>query len=401
MPGIRIPDPPVSLNTVMMIAGEASGDAHGAKLVRAMAEKNPRLSFVGIGGERMAAAGADIRVNASELSVVGITEVITKARNIVRAMSTAKQLLRQRPGLLILIDYPDFNLHVAAYAKKRGIPVLYYISPQIWAWRSGRVHKIGRRIDHMAVILPFEEAFYRRHNIPATFVGHPLMDGVPGDALNDPEALKPEEYARRLDNTPVIGLLPGSREGEVERLLPVMLDAAEILTRRHPGMRFLLSRSSSVSPAQLSAIISAGRRRLDLEVVSGGLEDVYLRSTLVVAASGTVTLETAIAGIPMVVIYKVSPVSYRLGRALIRVNHIGLVNLIAERRLVPELVQDDASPEGIAGTVTGLLSDAEGLLRMRAALLDLRKRLGRSGASDRTAEIALGLLAADSGRPAS
>ena len=368
----------------MIIAGEASGDAHGAKLVLAMREKNPRIPFVGIGGGRMAAAGVDIRVDASDLSVVGITEVLSKAKNILRAMSAAKQLLRQGPGLLILIDYPDFNLHVAGCAKKRGVPVLYYISPQIWAWRSGRVHKIGRRIDHMAVILPFEAAFYRRHGMAATFVGHPLMDGAQ-------ETPGSEDYAERLAGPPVIGLLPGSREGEIERLLPVMLDAAVILGRRHPGARFLLSRSPSVSPSRFAEVMAAERRSLDIEVVSGDLANIYRRATLVVAASGTVTLETAIAGVPMVVIYKVSPLSYRLGKALIRVDHISLVNLIAEKRLVPELVQDDACPEGIAGTVTALLLDREDLLRMRKALLSLRARLGQSGASARTAEIALKL----------
>ena len=381
-------------NTVVMVAGEASGDAHGAKLVQAVAEKAPWISFVGIGGERMASAGVDVRVDASALSVVGLTEVLSKAGNILSAMSAAKRLLRQDPGLMILIDYPDFNLHLARYAKKRGIPVLYYVSPQIWAWRSGRVHKIGRRIDHMAVILPFEAAFYRRHRIPATFVGHPLLDETPDGEAAVPEASSNEEYARLLTLPPVIGLLPGSREGEVDRLLPVMLDAAEILTRRRPGIRFLVSRSSSVSPRRLSAVMSARRPAAELEVVSDGLSDLYRRSTLVVAVSGTVTLETAIAGIPMAVIYKVSPLSYRLGRALIRVRHISLVNLIAGHDLVPELVQDDASPEGIADTVADMLSDPERLLETRRALLDLKRRLGGSGASRRTAEIALDLLSA-------
>jgi len=382
------------MDTVVIIAGEASGDAHGAKLVRAVAEKNSRISFVGIGGERMAAAGVDIRVDASALSVVGLTEVLSKAGNILMAMSTAKQLLRQGPGLLILIDYPDFNLHLARYAKKRGIPVLYYVSPQIWAWRSGRVHMIGRRIDHMAVILPFEAAFYRRHRIPATFVGHPLLDETPNEESAVPGVSSHEEYARLLTLPPVIGLLPGSREGEIERLLPVMLDAAEILTRRYPGIRFLLSRSSSVSPGRMSTIVSARRRAANLEVVSDGLAGLYRQSTLVVAVSGTVTLETAISGTPMVVIYRVSPFSYRLGRALIRVRYISLVNLIAGHDLVPELVQDDASPEGITKTVSDMLSNPEGLLKMRSALLNLKQRLGGSGASRRTAEIALELLAA-------
>lgn len=372
--------------TVMIVAGEASGDAHGAKLVRAMGERNPHLSFVGIGGERMAAAGVDIRVDASALSVVGITEVLSRAAAILRAMAVAKALLREGPCLLVLIDFPDFNLHLAGCAKKRGIPVLYYISPQIWAWRSGRIHKIGRRVDHMAVILPFEAAFYRKHGIAATFVGHPLMDGAPA-------VPGPEEYAERLARPPVIGLLPGSRDGEIERLLPVLLDAAGILRNRMPGVRFLVSRSPSVSPARFSAVLARKGSLPDVEVVDGSLADLHRRAALVVAASGTVTLETAIAGVPMVVVYRVSPLSYRMGRALIRVNHISLVNLIAEKRLVPELIQDDASPEGIAGAVTGLLSDPGGLLRMREDLLSLRGRLGRSGASARTAAIALQLCA--------
>ena len=238
----------------------------------------------------------------------------------------------------------------------------------------------------MAVILPFEAAFYRNHGIAATFVGHPLMDGTPF-------APGPEAYAERLARPPVIGLLPGSREGEIERLLPVLLDAAGILRNRIPGVRFLVSHSPSIRSARFLAALPRGRSLPDVEVVTGSLSDLYRRATLVVAASGTVTLETAIAGVPMVVVYKVSPLSYRLGKALIRVDHISLVNLIAEKRLVPELIQDDASPEGIAGTVTGLLSDPEGLLRMQKALLSLRERLGRSGASGRTAEIALKLSA--------
>ncbi len=388
MPNVRRPAA-FSRPTVMIIAGEASGDAHGAKLVRAIARKDPRIGFAGIGGERMAAAGVELVFDASDLSVVGLTEVLSRAGSILRGISSAKRLLRRRPDLLILVDYPEFNLHIAAYAKKLGIPVLFYISPQIWAWRSGRVHKIGRRIDHMAVILPFEEAFYRRHGIPATFVGHPLMDG---GRSSGKETVDPAAYAARLGGAPEIALLPGSRDGEIERLLPVMLGAADILSRRHPGARFLLSRSASVAPERLSDIAAAHGRHLPFEVVSTGLGEIYRRAALVIAASGTVTLETALAGIPMIVVYRVSPISYRLGKALIRVDHISLVNLIAGRRLVPELVQDDASAEKIADTAAGLLSDTDGLLAMQRALTTLAGRLGRSGASERTAEIALGLL---------
>jgi lipid-A-disaccharide synthase len=372
--------------TVMIVAGEASGDGHGARLVRALQKRSGApIRFVGIGGRALQNAGMEVVVDASSLSVVGITEVFAKAGNILKGMAAAKRVLKiRRPDLLILIDFPDFNLHLAGFAKKVGVPVLYYISPQVWAWRSGRVRTIARRVDHMAVILPFEQHFYQRHQVPVTFVGHPLMDRphqLPAADANDPS-----------EPVSVIGLLPGSRDGEVEKLLPEMLKAANLLQKRYAGLSFLISLSDSVNETRVRNILNRHRGRATVEIVDQGVEAVFQRSGFVIAASGTVTLEAAIAGIPMVIIYKVSPVSYRLGKALIRVDHISLVNLISGKRLVPELIQADASPMKIADTVEKMLSNTSGLKRIREELVMIRERLGGPGASDRVAQIALNLL---------
>lgn len=371
--------------TVMIVAGEASGDAHGAKLVRAMRRRTDGIRFVGIGGRALKEAGMEVGISASTLSVVGITEVFAKAGNILKGMSAAKGMLKHlKPDLLILIDFPDFNLHLAGFARKVGVPVLYYISPQVWAWRSGRVRTIGRRVNHMAVILPFEQHFYQRHGVPVTFVGHPLMD-----RLHPPPVMNLDGRSEEIS---VIGLLPGSRDGEVEKLLPVMLDAANLLQRKYPSLSFLVSLSHSVDEALVRDILKRRKGAASVELADQGVEDVFERCGFVIAASGTVTLETAIAGIPMVIVYKVSPISYRLGKALIRVEHISLVNLISGKRLVPELIQEDASPRNIADTVDGMITDGPGLKRIREELIALRDRLGGPGASDRVAEIALNMM---------
>jgi len=370
---------------VAIIAGEASGDQHGAKLVRAMKKKHSTLFFCGIGGAALRQAGVRIIVDASELTVVGITEVVAKIPGILKGMGTIKKLLKSlRPDLLILIDFPDFNLHIAAAAKKLSIPVLYYISPQIWAWRRGRVKRIGRLVDHMAVILPFEQQFYREHNVPVTFVGHPLLD----DHL---PAVKQTLTAGAKDR-PVIGLVPGSRDIEITRHLPVMLETADILRERLKHVSFIISHAPSVEKKQIEVIIGGYHRRSDVEVVSEGVEKVFANCDVIVAASGTVTLQAAIHGTPMVIIYKVSPVSFRLGRALIRVPNIGLVNLVAGRQIVPELVQHEASSDNIASAVENMLNNTVDLNRLKQQLLALRDVLGGPGASDKVADIALWML---------
>ncbi len=369
----------------MIIAGEASGDMHGAKLAQSIRKRAGDAFIFGIGGKAMHAEGVSLIVNSETLSVVGLTEVVAKLPTIYRALKTVKKaLLRLNPDLLILIDFPDFNFQAAAAAKKLGIPVLYYISPQIWAWRQNRVKKVKRLVDHMAVILPFEAAFYREHRVPVSFVGHPLLDRihpVANHPMTNPDVQQP-----------IIGLLPGSRDREVATLLPVMLEAAGMIQRQISGVKFLVSRSPSIHEDLVLDIVSRCGADIDLQIINGPVEELFKRSRLLVAASGTVTLEAALFGVPMVIIYKVSPLSYWLGKRLIKVKHIGIVNLIVRKTLLPELIQDDASSQTISATVVQMMNDKHRLKQMTDDLLRVRDLLGGPGASDRVARIALNMI---------
>ncbi len=377
--------PHSSQPSVVIIAGETSGDLHGARLVNAMRARNDELSFYGVGGPALRQAGVRILVDAAQLSVVGLTEVIAKLPAIVNALNTVKRLLKSlKPDLLILIDFPDFNLNIAAAARKLEIRILYYISPQIWAWRPGRVKRIAKLVDHMAVILPFEADFYKKHRVPVTFVGHPLLD----DHLpNQSETCKQKDAEQS-----VIGLLPGSRDTEIARHVPVMMDAIKILHSALNHAKFVISHAPSVKRECLEKLMRSHSHQIDVEIISGPVEDVFRRCDLVVAASGTVTLQAALHGIPMVIIYKVSPLSFWLGRALVRVKHIGLVNLIAGNEIVPELVQYQASAANIAKAVSDILADSGRRQRMRQELVNVRDLLGAPGASKRVADIAMQMI---------
>ena len=333
----------------------------------------------------MRQAGVRILLDSSELTVVGIAEVFAKIPSILKGMGILKKLLKSiRPDLLILIDFPDFNLHLAGVAKKLGISVLYYISPQIWAWRQGRVKRIGKLVDHMAVILPFEEQFYKQHNVTVTFVGHPLLDAnLPSTELR-PKTTDVDRF--------IIGLVPGSRKNEISRHLPVMLDAADILKERLKHVTFIISQANTIERKQIDTIVAGNRRWKNVEIVSDGVETVFERCDAIIAASGTVTLQAAIHGTPMVVIYKVSPLSYWLGRALIRVSNISLVNLVAGEQIVPELVQNEANAKNIATALEQIVNDPESLVDLQKQLFSLRDGLGGRGASDRVAQIALEML---------
>lgn len=375
----------MEFKTIVIVAGEASGDLHASHLVHALARRIDRPFICGMGASAMHAAGVKVLVDAHQTAVVGITEALAKAPRVLSAMSRLKRLLAGlRPDLLILIDFPDFNLHLAKSAKKLGIPVLYYISPQIWAWRSGRVRKIKNRVDHMAVILPFEKQFYERHQVPVTFVGHPLMDALY-------EHIPVRSATLPKNSQPVVCLVPGSRDREVNRLLPLMLEAARCLSLRMPQVRFVISCASSIDEVLIKTLLK--QHVLENATISKApVCELFLESSFAVVASGTVTLEAAICGTPMTVVYAVSPLSYWMGRALINVAHIGLVNLIAEARIVPELIQKAATPQAVCDEIHNVLSDPERYAALCRQLLDVRQRLGQPGASDKVADIACRLM---------
>jgi lipid-A-disaccharide synthase len=372
---------------IMIVAGEASGDLHGANLVKEALKADPSLSFFGIGGSGMRAAGVTTLVDASEIAVVGLVEVISHFPVIYRAFTTLRKILENDPPeLLILIDYPDFNLRLAKIAKKARVRVLYYISPQVWAWRVGRVKKIGRVIDRMAVVFPFEAPFYEKEGIPVTFVGHPLVDTV-HPAMSRSEA----QEAFGLDSgRKTIGLFPGSRRQEIKNLLPVILESAAVLLRRFPDVQFILPLASSLKRADIDPFLESSG--LDIIVVEGSGYDVMQVCDAIISVSGTVTLEIAMIGVPMVIIYKVSPLTYMIGRHLIRVDHIGICNIVAGERVVKELIQQDAVPDKIAAEITRILTDTEYAQSIKKRLGLIKTKLGSGGCSARVAEIAVKML---------
>ena len=371
--------------SIMMVAGEASGDMHGAKLVAAMREQATDISICGIGGPALAMQGMEILYDSSRLAVVGIVEVISHFRFIREAMqSLEKRLREQPPQLLILIDYPDFNLILAKKARRLGIPVFYYISPQVWAWRSGRVKTIKKRVDRMAVILPFEKDFYQKRGMAVEYVGHPLTDTVRA-AIPRAEFLQSLGIAQ--DST-VIGILPGSRKREIAVMLPIFLAAAKQMQAQMVKPVFLLPLAPTLSENDLIAhgLAEAG---VEVRVIRENRYDLMAACDAVMAASGTVSLELAILDVPMVISYRVSPLTYFLGRRLIKIQYASLVNLVAGREVVPELLQDDAEPEKIATATMLLVADQTERTRQLAGLDEVRKKLGGAGASAKAAKLAL------------
>ncbi|MCK9532922.1 MAG: lipid-A-disaccharide synthase [Gammaproteobacteria bacterium] len=377
----------MTTKNIMIIAGEASGDARAAGLVRAVKRQDPSVRFFGIGGDHLRAEGVETMVDSRVMAVVGLFEVLAHFRTIYGALQLMRRKLREeRPDLLILVDYPDFNLRLAKTAKALGIKVLYYISPQVWAWRQKRVYTIKGRIDHMAVVFPFEVPFYEKAGVPVTFVGHPLVEEVP-------HGLERETACRQLGLDParkVLGLFPGSRRSEITRLLPVLLDAAAKLHRDHPDLQFVLPRASTLSEADFAPYFAG--RDLPVTQVEGRAYEVMAACDAIVSASGTATLEIALMQVPLVVIYRIAPLSYRIMRRLVRVDHIGLCNIVAGERIAPELIQDAATPDNVAAEAEALLFDEARNRATRERLAVMRQRLGASGDSAGVGALALAIL---------
>lgn len=371
----------------MIVAGEASGDIYGADLAREAHKLDPALLFFGIGGERMREAGVKTLVDSADIAVVGLIEVLKHFSVIASAFVTLRNILTSAPpDLLILIDYPGFNLRLAKVAKKAGVKVLYYISPQIWAWRRGRVKKIALLVDYMAVILPFEELFYREAGVPVSFVGHPMLDLV-NITFNRAEAA----VSFNLDpDQKIVGLFPGSRRSEIERLLPVIVNAAVLLQKRFPDIQFILPLASTLRREDITQQLTAAD--LDVTITGERIHDMIRACDAVISVSGTVTLEIALVGTPMVIIYKLSPLTYQLAKRLVKVANIGLCNIVAGETVVRELIQDEANPESIAAEIEAILNDAEYNSTIRQKLATVRAKLGHGGASGNLAELTLRLM---------
>jgi lipid-A-disaccharide synthase len=371
---------------VLIIAGEASGDLYGGNLVKAIRTADPSIYFLGVGGLHMKEAGVRLLRYAEEMAVVGLPGGKRLLTIFEAFREISASLIHWRPDLIILIDYPEFNLMLAGRAKRHGIPVMYYVSPQIWAWRSGRINTIRRRVDRMVVVLPFEEKLYQEAGVKVSFVGHPLLDLI--EVENEAELLRRRYTENGSGN--LIGLLPGSRSSEISRLLPVMLDTAAILVDMIPNVHFLVPLAPTISRERVKPYLEG--RNLPLTVVTDSAHEVIRACEVIVAASGTVTLEAAILGTPLVVVYKVNPVTYWLGKRLIRVNYVSLVNIIAGETVAPELIQQEVTPELIAREAMKIFNDDERKEWIKHRLQDVRHELGTPGASDKAAVIALELM---------
>ena len=368
---------------ILIITGEASGDLHGANLARALKARDPHVVLAGIGGAEMESAGVRLVRETGRLDVIGMVGLVT-IFSVIRRFLAVRRLFRSEPwDAVVFIDHPGLNLRYAYFAKAAGLRVFYYIAPQIWAWRPGRIHWIKQRVDHVLVILPFEKAIYDQANIPCTFVGHPLLDAVGSDydrpGLRQRFGLAPEGS--------VIALLPGSRMREVESLLPIMLEAAEKLAQRAPQTQFLLAQASTIQDNLLESVLQ--KSSVSVKVVKEQASEVMAAADLALVASGTATLQAAVIGTPLILVYRTSALTFWLAFFLIRVRWIGLVNLVAERTVVPELIQTDATGQRLYEEASRLLDDRFAYDEMKRGLAKVRASLGQPGASARAAEVVL------------
>lgn len=374
------------MTRVLLSCGEASGDLYAGALVHALRELEPGIDVSGLGGARFGATGARLLADYRGISVTGLVEVL---RLLPRTWRTYRQILaaaeRERPDVFVPVDFPDFNFRLGQALKKRGIPVVYYISPQVWAWRPGRLKTIARFVDRMLVIFPFEEGLYRDAGVPVEFVGHPLVDLLaetpPRDLFLAQCGLSPQAKT--------VGLLPGSRPNEVGRILPPLLDAARDIAQRRADVQFVVARAPGLESELFAPLEALRQRGIRAAVVEGQTDAALSASDVVVTASGTATVQTALHDRPMVIVYRLSPMTYRLGARFVNVTTYGMVNLVAGSRVVPELIQDACTGEAIAREVLRYLDDPACVQGVRTELARVRERLGGSGASQRAARAIL------------
>lgn len=372
--------------SILLSCGEASGDLYASELVRELSSRTVPEVF-GLAGDRSRAAGAELLVHLDEISVIGLVEVVSKLPALRRAMDQLVAAAEERrPDVAVLVDFSGFNLRLARRLSAIDIPIIYFVSPQVWAWRRGRLAAIRELVDEMLVILPFEEAFYEREGVRVRYVGHPIVDLVKPSRGRAPFlgelGLDPER--------PVLLMLPGSRRREIELHLPVLKETMELLSARRPEIQFVVSRAPTVSrDVFLSAVGDAASR---VKVLESDVYDGLAHADVAVVASGTATVEAALSGTPMVVVYRVGALSYAIGRAFVDVPHFSMVNLIAGRALVPELIQRDMTPGGIAAEVLSLLDDPERAAAMKRGLAEVKEKLGGGGASARAADAVASFL---------
>lgn len=374
----------MSNKSVLLIAGEPSGDLLGAHLAQSLKSLEPNLKLAGMGGKRMREAGVEVFINADKLAVVGLLEILRQFRDIRHAMQTLKRYFKKTPpDLVVFIDYPGFNLHMAKQAKKAGIKVLYYVSPQIWAWRYGRIKKIKKYVDHMAVLFDFEEKLYQKENVPVSFVGHPLAN-APAPSLSRNEICK--QFNLDLDK-PIVALFPGSREQEINKLLPMMVQAGKLIQTQIPTVQFILPLALNLALDKIRPFLSP-----EIKVIQNDISHVLAIAHAAVAASGTVTLEIALQQVPLVIIYKVAPLTFWLGKKLIRLSFIGLCNLVSPEPVAVELLQQDATPQAIADEVFQLLNNHNYRQSIIGKLGHLRPQLDRGNAAQNVAKVVHNLI---------
>ena len=382
-------NPPVKLSHIMVLTGEPSGDLHAGHLVKEIKKLNDRIYFSGIGGPHLENQNVDLFYNISKLSAMGLTEVLMQFGQIKKAFDLFKKKLRANtPDLIILVDYPGFNLKAAQFVKDNyTIKILYYITPKVWAWKKSRLKKIKKYIDHAALILPFEEKIYKKAEIQSTYVGNPLLDEY---SENMPKTLLSSDHLSSNDkDSIIIGLLPGSRKAEIKNLLDVMIKAANLIYQRNKKINFIISKASSIKREVLETQFKKNRTDFIFQITEGPVKDIFLKSDLLIAASGTVTLEASLCCVPTIIVYKMSAVSYWMAKLFVKVKYVGLANLIVNAEVMPELLQNDATPEKISKKALYMLDN---LFYFKNQLQMVRKLLGKKGASKRAANIAIYML---------